>query len=502
MASQLPNQSSNETTPSPDQTIHQTDPRTPSFEQVIFGILSLILLLLLLLMVLFIAQNMSLASQLDPINLNGDNAITNHEAEILLNRAQDAVSSAELVIGFLEGASVLLALALGAAALVGYQNSRELRKELRDELEKIQKLGQEIENNAVNIKQAVEVNKKYAKIMENTQPILQAALQTNLELRMQNFQQAYEWASQVRELDSENTFALYITGWLQLQYVKENAAGEDDRLLLIEEGIHYLKQAKDLTKDSPSAMAALGVGLRRLAHTQRNIQLQKTKVSRDSIPLDESILMQAESELGGALAKNDYLLDLNGESFWGALAATRRDLGRTQAAIDGYNRAFKITPRSSYPIGNLAALYLQLAAELGDDAKTYDETLINAYNAFQKTYNLAIRENTNDPSDYFVLMDLAMSAVMLAITDDSDIKNQANQKEALNQMARDWLDDADEWLDNAIDTKPTITMYEVSLGGWRRLERYTPESADWDAIRAKLASIIKQLNREIEKQSP
>lgn len=197
-----------------------------------------------------------------------------------------------MVIGFLEGASVLLALALGAAALVGYQNSRELRKELRDELEKIQKLGQEIENNAVNIKQAVEVNKKYAKIMENTQPILQAALQTNLELRMQNFQQAYEWASQVRELDSENTFALYITGWLQLQYVKENAAGEDDRLLLIEEGIHYLKQAKDLTKDSPSAMAALGVGLRRLAHTQRNIQLQKTKVSRDSIPLDESILMK------------------------------------------------------------------------------------------------------------------------------------------------------------------------------------------------------------------
>lgn len=59
------------------------------------------------------------------------------DAEAVLERANDAVDSASLVLSFLEGASVIVAVALGAAAFYGFRETQQLRQELTDKLKDI-----------------------------------------------------------------------------------------------------------------------------------------------------------------------------------------------------------------------------------------------------------------------------------------------------------------------------------------------------------------------------
>lgn len=62
----------------------------------------------------------------------------NSDNEVILARAEDAVRSAELILSFLEGASVLVTVAIGAAAVYGIQKTNELRADFAAKQENLE----------------------------------------------------------------------------------------------------------------------------------------------------------------------------------------------------------------------------------------------------------------------------------------------------------------------------------------------------------------------------
>src|SRR5574341_646453 len=57
------------------------------------------------------------------------------EAQAASQRADEATQSAALLLSFLEGASVLVALALGGAAIYGFRNSNETQRKINQAFE-------------------------------------------------------------------------------------------------------------------------------------------------------------------------------------------------------------------------------------------------------------------------------------------------------------------------------------------------------------------------------
>ncbi|HEX3051206.1 MAG TPA: hypothetical protein VHP83_11165, partial [Aggregatilineaceae bacterium] len=129
----------------------------------------------------------------------------------------------------------------------------------------------------------------------------------------------------------------YIAGWLELQFILDHFA----------QGVAHLERVVQLRGDWPTARAAYGIALRRQA-------------TKETDPIErQNLFVRAEGELLAALGQNPHLLDPNQESFWGPIGGIRRDKGNLVGAIEAYENALKVTPRSSYPLGNLAGLYLE-----------------------------------------------------------------------------------------------------------------------------------------------
>ncbi|PJF38171.1 MAG: hypothetical protein CUN55_18365, partial [Phototrophicales bacterium] len=61
-----------------------------------------------------------------------ENSSIDERADVILERANDAVNSAELILSFLEGASVVITVAIAAATIFGLSNINELRNEFNE----------------------------------------------------------------------------------------------------------------------------------------------------------------------------------------------------------------------------------------------------------------------------------------------------------------------------------------------------------------------------------
>jgi len=241
-----------------------------------------------------------------------------------------------------------------------------------------------------------------------------------------------------------------MAGWIEIQFIADH----------LDEGIGHLHHALELAPEWPSAIAAYGVAVRRRALQSRGDER-------------ESMLVEAETHLRRALALNPSLLDLNYESFWGPIAGILRDRGESDKAIAAYERACQVTPGSSYPHGNLAALYLRKGKEEGK-AEWFSKALA----LFRRTAHLAEFELSMIPNDYFHIMDIAMSQMMLT------------------QHEPDGLDGALEKLDEALGVQPTPEMLTVSRRGWQFLAENCPD--DWTDLRAHLSTALKRITEAIE----
>jgi tetratricopeptide (TPR) repeat protein len=375
--------------------------------------------------------------------------------DFILTRAKEAISSAELILGFIEPASVLVALALGAAALYGVRNADDLRKTIEEKTIALDEAMQEInrlvkqEGLVRRLEQLPDEMERRFKLMQDdfdfalgaVAPVISDLMMANQELNLRNYEEAHKLVLNVLEKQPNNIQALYIAGWLELQYIQN---GE-----LLEEGLARLKSA--LQSEVPSIIAAYGVGLRRKAAKapqgeQRN-----------------RLFLQAEGEILRALGHNPNLVDLNLESFWGPIGGIRRDTGRLDLAIEAYRKALEVTPGSSYPQGNLANLLMQKAKETEDNALLHTSLV-----AFRETADAARAELAIRPNDYYLLMDMAMSHSVLGYEDEKHFET------------------ARRYLGFALAKNPPLELLRVSLRGWERLLAHIPETPDWEAVRDKM----------------
>lgn len=365
----------------------------------------------------------------------------------VLERAEDAVRSAELVLSFLEGASVLLTVAAGIAVLYGFREIGDIRSRLDSELENLKGLLKQIEPYRASFDQVPVLTKQ----LENTIEDVSALVQADQEFRLNNHNEAYGFAQKVlqdpdhpdRELNDPILMALFITGWLEIHHVSGK----------IDEGIRHLKIALDKQPDWHSVRASYGVGLRRKA-----MQL------KDDIPSENFInrMHKAEGELLSALGDSPKLIDFNHESFWGAVGGIQRDTGRFDAAIQSYQRALEITPGSSYPQGNLASLYLRETKV----NSAFDPA--NLFIAFTRAVQFARAELAVKPNDYFLLMDIAMASTVLGQQDEEKFK------------------DANEFFELAMNMKNVGNLQQISRRGWLFLVENCPEGTDWNTVRNEL----------------
>lgn len=408
--------------------------------------------------------------------------------DLIIQRADDAITSVELVLSFLEGAAVLIGLGFGALVFIGIRATRDVRAEMKAELAEIKQLSQEVQANLKEVNTVRQVVETYRetlerlpqnleesrqlkadnekaiqnlqagiekanldlkaenqKVIDDLQANFNDLLQAVQELNLKNYDEAYRMVRQALRRSPENTQALYIAGWLEMQYI----AGELDN------GIAHLHKAMTLDPDSPSMKAAYGVALRRKA-----LRLQGKERT--------DLLTQSEGYLKIALGINKTLLDLNRESFWGPIGGTLRDTGRIDDAIIAYHEALKVTPSSSYPVGNLANLYLRKASE-----HNLPEHLEEAIRFFRRTTEFAITELSFIPKDYYPMMDLAMAFTMLG------------------QQDRQNFERSDEWLENALGLDYSPEMLRVSLGGWHSLSQYCPP--EWGEVKSRLINTIERL---------
>lgn len=438
-----------------------------------------------------------------------------------LNRANDAIDAANRasdlagqVMNFLQVAGFLIALALGAAALYGFRQANETseefrneRKELRDELDSDRKdLKDDMQRETAYIKETEERLKgletnlgqgldllqqsqrdleklpQALQSLERLQEVIEGTLESNRqeserlreqqnqtfndlfqadqELRLKNFGEAHDAVERVLARDPNNLRALYIAGWIEFQYIRTPNH--------LEQGAAHLEKALKLSPEWWSAVAAYGVVLRRLA-------LQLSGPERDSR------LADAESYLRRALIHTPDLLDLNLESFNGPLAGLLRDRGDIDKAIEAYERACRVTPGSSYPHGNLAALYLLKGRDTSESSYRKQ-----ALDLFEQTANLAKAELALVPNDYYHTMDIVMSELM-----STQRPVPGEYLAQSNPIGRA--------LDAPLGLHPTPEMLSVSLRGWTNLLDYCPP--DWTDLITSLTAAVFEIARTLIDQA-
>ncbi len=347
--------------------------------------------------------------------------------------AETDINSADRVLSFLQGASVLIGGAVAVAAIYGFRNAQEVRKELREEMAQIRAMKGELE--ARLQEQIQRAQSAIEELQHNTLDLSEAYR----DLLHRNYRQAYAVARSVLERDPENIQALYISGWMSMQFVRERTV--DDAINDLEKALAIAQKEKTSPLRLATIRAALGVMYRRKGKKLKEIDPDER----------DTYFQKAKKLLLGALNDAPRMLDLYSESFYGPLGGLYRDMEQIDAAIDAYRKATEITPGSSYPWGNLA----QLLWQKGE----HDE----AMRAFSRTYQAAQREQGAMPEDYYLRMDIAMSATVLK-----------------------QFDEAQEALQEALRVSRTEEMLNTSLDGWKHLLESCPEGEDWDEVREHL----------------
>lgn len=330
-------------------------------------------------------------------------AIDSEEATDIAARAlqesEDANNTADTVLGLLEGGSVLLTFIVGAVAVVFTLNLRDLREDLERQADanqekvestlalresQLDKLTVQITQQADESRQQIDalttiINDQLSLAREQAErsfQVLSLQMLAEQQVRSRNYDTAIEMLRRAHALEETNQSTNYLLGYLYI--AKRN----------FEDALYYLRLVLEGDPNFAPALAALGLALRRIG------------TSEDDHIVRNRRWAEAEVNLTKALEMDPAMLDADGESYFGTLGGLYRRQKRYDDAAEAYRRAVEITPKSSYPIGNLAVLYMYLgrqteAAELFARVETIVRGLIE-----------------DNPGDYWARFDLAQSLLM------------------------------------------------------------------------------------------
>ncbi|MCL4879149.1 MAG: hypothetical protein KJ064_21005 [Anaerolineae bacterium] len=340
------------------------------------------------------------------------------QAELALERANDAVGSAELILSFLEGGSILAGVILVGAGILGVSSIQDLRhdteaikqemttriqeetRELIARLERAERellrreeqlaklesqLEQSIASNQSRIDEQIQTASKMAR--RSFEALSQHVMAQRL-ARENNVEAAIKACRDSHDLDPDNVPNNYLLGTLLLR--RGN----------LDESIEHLTEAFTRARVSGEdasvpAQAALGLALR-------------YKGDQTTDPMERNRLYnQAEHYLLEATRSDPQLLTDDRESYFGVLGSLYRRQGRTLDAIQVYHRAAEMTPRRSYPQINLAMLYLN----------NHDPNQAEKYR--QSAEAKARRRLEDTPEDYWAWHDVALSQLLGGNVDEA-----------------------------------------------------------------------------------
>jgi tetratricopeptide (TPR) repeat protein len=344
--------------------------------------------------------------------------------EIAQRTAEDAskaVDSANTILGVIEGFGTLLAVLLGVLSILGTllgvrtlrdfnQTRSRYETEMNKALETLKTFESRVDTNAEEIRARGDRAIEALTMLQLGKQQMDAR---NLGAAMDALKQA--WAQ-----DPQNRAINYFMGELCIQLGEFDAA------------IRYLLDAgadsTDEKRRLPAALAALAYAYRKKG------DLAQSRTDQ------QDFYYKAEGYFREALRDNPGLLDIDGESWSGALGGLYQKQGRIADAIGAYEQAIEATGRkSSYPFNNLAILHAQ------------QRNMAKARDNFVRAVEAAARNLDDKPHDYWARFDMVTAQVFLG-----------NAEEVRKHLQL------------AFSTAPSADRLGVFLGGLNRLKDAAP----------------------------
>lgn len=271
-----------------------------------------------------------------------------------------------------------------AAGYFGFNRLNAAQKELTEARQRFEREIQEKQEQLTRVRQDLEATSAKQR-QDSANANLAVSLLTlgERQYKSQDFQGAINTYRRALELDPFNLITHYRLGYVYVQ------SGN------LEQAEYHLNEALKIEKDFAPALAALGYVYRRMG------EKMQPGIDRDQIQ------NMAEEHLLKGLKIASKLVDDDNESWWGSLGGLYRRRGQIDQAIDAYERASKITPKSSYAFSNLALLYLH---------KQNKEEMLKTY---VRVEQLAFGEVQADVDNYWAYADLLTAKLALGKTEEA-----------------------------------------------------------------------------------
>jgi tetratricopeptide (TPR) repeat protein len=359
-----------------------------------------------------------------PAGVTADDALIQaREANI---RADIALDSVDKILGILQAMGIVVAIATAVIAVAGYRTSREFSEEM-DRLRLLESNIQKALDDVSDVRHLLEQVETTQRQTER----LRAEVGTSLaELRASRD----ELNANLREVD-DHINNVYKAGGLSQLAQRQIALGNlvaaarvfrdvcaldpgnpiyqyflGDLLMrqgFIEEGIQHLRTARQDNYKYPSADASYAYALRLRGDAEQD-PIQR-----------ESLYYESGEIFLGVYQVDPELVDISGESVFGALAGLYRRQGRYETALQWYEHCRRVTPHNSYPVNNLAALNFYLG--------NYEES--RKY--FKRSLSIANEKLAARSSDYWARFDLVTARAALG----ESIEALADELEKLRDVA-------------------------------------------------------------------
>lgn len=317
----------------------------------------------------------------------------NERLSRLMDMASKTTDQASMVLGFIQALSIfggLLAAIVGTVLGAGaFNRLRQYDRELKNVQEQLAKEQTEAASLRKNLE--ADTREQVRKLLDQTNQGIadtqrKAADTTRALTLLQlgegqfetgNISAAVRAYDEAVRLDPENPAANYQLGELYL-ILKDRP-----------KAVMHLENVLKTDPDFPPAVAALGYALR-LEGDSETDRGRKNNMYAD-----------AEKLLIRALSLDPNVRDANRQSVNGTLAGLYRREGRIVDAIHYYQLAETITPEDSYPIGNLAVLFL-MQGNVEESRRYYQRGLI-----------LAQQSAAQRPGDFWKRFDIATAQIAL-----------------------------------------------------------------------------------------
>lgn len=325
-------------------------------------------------------------------SLRQELAIAVAEAEDANSRADSILNTIDVMIAFIGGIGVLVTIVGAITAVIGLNRAREEGKQLQAQLDEARQSQATFDNTVAKVNDMKVEIEDSTKTLDDLRQDIQDEMNSQinrinnalsrsqfaqLQIGLGNMDAALDALKEACELDPDNRVNQYFLGDV---YVRQGD---------IETGMAHLSKARSQPYTLLSADASYAYAMRRMGDSTDNRREQEKCYTK---ALD--IFLELHD-----LAPN--LLDVSGESVFGAVAGIYNKKEQYDEAIVWYRHVNSVTPHNSYPLNNLGLLHWAMGR--------YDE----ARHYFRESHENALQKIRITPSDYWAWFDYITAEVAL-----------------------------------------------------------------------------------------